>query len=229
MTTSGTATFNPDFVEIAEEAFERAGLEMRTGYDLATARRSLNILSAEWSNRGLNMWTMEQGTQVLTANDASYDLPADTIDLIEHSIRVNAGSSATQADYPLSRISVSDYSAIPTKLDTGLPLQILITRTATPSITLWPIPDASQTYTLVYWRLRRIQDVGNPASNTIDIPSRFIPALIAGLAFHVAMKKPDAIMRVPALQAYYEQQLALAMDEDREKASARFTPYVGFV
>lgn len=229
MTTSGTATFNPDFVEIAEEAFERAGLEMRTGYDLATARRSLNILSAEWSNRGLNMWTMEQGTQVLTANDASYDLPADTIDLIEHSIRVNAGSSSTQADYPLSRISVSDYSAIPTKLDTGLPLQILITRTATPSITLWPIPDASQTYTLVYWRLRRIQDVGNPASNTIDIPSRFIPALIAGLAFHVAMKKPDAIMRVPALQAYYEQQLALAMDEDREKASARFTPYVGFV
>ena len=170
MTTSGTATFDIDLNEITEEAFERCGSELRTGYDLRTARRSLNLLFADWSNRGVNLWTLEQGTQLLTAGTATYTLPADTVDLLEHVIRTGAGNVSTQTDLTITRISVSTYSSIPNKLQQARPIQIWINRqAAAPQFTVWPVPDSSQTYTLVYWRLRRIQDAGAGGTYTQEI------------------------------------------------------------
>lgn len=222
MTTSGTATFNPSIDVIIEEAFERAGSELRSGYDLKSARRSLDIMSAEWSNRGYNLWTVEQGTISLVANDPTYNLPNDTIDLIEFVVRTGTGSS--QVDQTLTRIGVNQYASIPTKTQTGLPLQIYVDRaTTTPTVTFWPVPQDSS-YTLVYWRLRRIQDTG-AASNTMDIPSRFIPAMVAGLAYYIAMKKPDLMDRLSFLKAEYEEQFRLAYEEDRERIPLRIIPY----
>lgn len=222
MPTSGTAIFNPSIDIIIEEAFERAGSELRSGYDLKSARRSLDIMSAEWSNRGFNLWTVEQGTIALVANDAEYNLPNDTIDLIEFVVRT--GSGANQVDQTLTRIGVNQYASIPTKTQTGLPLQIYVNRsTTTPTVTFWPVPqDAS--YTFVYWRMRRIQDTG-AASNTMDVPSRFIPAMVAGLAYYIAMKKPDLMDRLPFLKAEYEEQFRLAYEEDRERIPLRIIPY----
>jgi hypothetical protein len=152
MTTSGTTDFAPDLTEIIEEAFERCGVEARTGYDFRTARRSMNLLFADWSNRGVNMWTFEQGTIPLVAGTATYELPVDTVDLIEHAIRTGTGSS--QTEIAISRISISTYATIPNKTSTGRPNQIFIERLETPRLTLWPTPDASTPYTLVYWRMR---------------------------------------------------------------------------
>lgn len=223
MATSGTAAFNLDLSEIIEEAFERCGSELRTGYDFKTARRSLNLLFADWANRGINMWTFEQGTQTLTAGTATYDLPADTVDLIEHVIRTGAGSQSTQADLTITRISVSTYATIPNKLSQGRPIQIWIERLNTPRFTVWPVPDNTQTYQLVYWRLRRIDDAGNGV-NTMDMPFRFIPAMIAGLAYYLSMKIPGAMERMGSLKAQYDEAWMLASDEDREKAAVRFVP-----
>lgn len=228
MATSGTTSFNPDFVEICEEAFERAGAEMRTGYDLRTARRSLNLLFTDWANRGVNMWTIEQGTQTLTTGTGTYTLPADTVDLLDHVIRTGAGNVATQADLTCSRISVSTYSSIPNKLAQGRPINIYVQRLNTPQFTVWPTPDASQTYTLVYWRLRRIQDAGNGA-NTEDIPFRFQNAMIAGLAYMLAMKVPGGMERLPILKTQYDEAWQLASDEDREKAPVRLVPRRQFI
>lgn len=222
MTTSGSASFNPTIDTIIEEAFERAGTELRSGYDLKSARRSLDIMSAEWSNRGLNLWTIEQGTISVIAGDASYALPTDTIDLIEHVIRIGTGTS--QVDYDIDRIGVSSFASIVAKNQTGRPLQIYIERTLTPTVNLWPVPDT--TYTLVYWRMRRIQDSG-VATNTMDIPSRFIPALVAGLAYYVAMKRPGLFDRVQMLKAVYDEQFQLAYDEDHERVPLRIIPYRG--
>lgn len=223
MATSGTTTFNPDFTEIAEEAFERAGREMRSGYDLRTARRSMNLLTIEWQNRGINMWTIEEGTVSLTEGTATYNLPADTIDLMEQVVRTGAGSVTTQSDLNLSRISVSTYSSIPNKLSQGRPIQAYIDRGRdNPTLTVWPVPD-SNNYTLVYWRMRRIEDAGN-GIETADMNFRFLPCLMAGLAYHIAMKYPELMPRVPMLQAEYEKQFELAAGEDREKASVRFVP-----
>ncbi len=223
MATSGTATFNLDLSEIVEEAFERCGSEMRTGYDLKTARRSLNLMFADWANRGVNMWTFEQGTQTLTPGTSTYTLPADTVDLLEHVIRTGAGSAATQADLTITRISVSTYATIPNKLQQGRPIQIWIERLNTPQFTVWPVPDSSQTYQLVYWRLRRIQDAGN-GTNTMDMPFRFIPCMVAGLAYYLSMKIPGAADRMAALKAQYDEAWELASTEDREKAAVRFVP-----
>lgn len=222
MTTSGTTAFNMDFAEIAEEAWERAGREMRSGYDLRTARRSMNLLTIEWQNRGLNMWTFEQGTLVLTPGTATYTLPADTIDLLDHVLRT--GSGTTQADLAVSRISVSTYATIPNKNSTGRPIQLYVQRLRdAPQVTVWPVPDATQTYTLVYWRMRRIQDAGNGVE-TSDVQFRFLPCLVAGLAYYIAMKDPALAERVPMLKAIYDEQFDLAAGEDREKASVRFVP-----
>lgn len=222
MTTSGTTAFNLDFAEIAEEAWERAGREMRSGYDLRTARRSMNLLTIEWQNRGLNMWTFEQGTQLLTPGTATYPLPADTIDLLDHVIRT--GSGATQADLAISRISVSTYATIPNKNNTGRPIQLYVQRLRdAPQVTVWPVPDTTQPYTLVYWRMRRIQDAGSGVE-TPDVQFRFLPCLVAGLAYYIAMKDPALIERVPMLKAAYDEQFDLAAGEDREKASIRFVP-----
>jgi len=223
MTTSGTSAFNLDLTEIVEEAFERVGSEMRTGYDLRTARRSLNLMFADWANRGINMWTFEQGSIPLVAGQAAYDLPADTVDLLEHVIRTGAGSSSTQADLTITRISVSTYATIPNKLQQARPIQVWIERLNTPRITVWPTPDNSQPYTFVYWRMKRIQDAGNGV-NTMDMPFRFVPCMVAGLAYYLALKVPGGAERLGILKQQYDEAWQLASDEDREKASVRFVP-----
>lgn len=230
MTTSGTSTFNLDFAEIAEEAFERAGLELRSGYDMKSARRSLNLLCAEWANLGLNLWTVASGSIVMVPGQAVYTsadgVPSEMVDLIEHVIRTN--TSGQNTDITMNRISVSDYANIPTKNVQGRPLQIYVNRQISPTLTVWPVPDSSTTYTLVYWYLRRIQDTGTSAANTADIPYRFLPALIAGLAYYIALKNPEAADRIQMLKGFYEEQFQLAASEDRDRAPDRFIPFIGY-
>ena len=225
MSVPTTAVFNLDINEVCEEAFERAGTELRSGYDLKTARRSLNLMSLEWINRGINLWTVEEGSVALVAEDGSYPLPEDTIDLLEHVIRSNTGTTS-QSDFNLARISVTTYSQIPNKTSTGRPTQIYIDRQRdAPVAYLWPLP--SSTYAgdfLQYWRIRRIKDTGILGSNDYDAPARFLPALTAGLAYYIAMKKPNLTDRLPILKAAYEEQFKLAADEDREKAPISFVP-----
>lgn len=223
MATSGTTAFNMDLTEIVEEAFERAGGQLRTGYDLRTASRSLNLMFSQWANRGLNMFTYEQGSINLVAGTATYNLPTDTVDLLEHVIRTGAGSSSTQADLTITRISVSTYATIPNKLAQGRPIQVWIERLDTPRITVYPIPDNSQPYVFVYWRLRRMQDAGTGV-NTMDMPFRFYEAMTAGLAYHLALKIPGAMERLGVLKEQYDSAWDLASSEDREKAAVRFVP-----
>ena len=228
MATSDSATFNPDFTELAEEAYDMAGVEMRSGYHLRSARRSLNTMFLEWANRGINLWTVESGTQTLTAGTSSYTMPADTIDLIEYFIRTNSGNTSTQSDSRLNRISVSTYSAIPNKLSQGYPIQIYIDRQqAAPVVYLYPVPDSAETYTLFYYRIARIEDVGAPASNTLDLPARFLPCATAGLAYYLSIKHAEQPERVMALKSLYEEQWRFAAEEDREKSSVRFVPFIG--
>jgi len=306
MTTSGVAAFNLDLNEIVEEAFERAGSELRTGYDLRTARRSLNLLFADWANRGVNMWTFEQGTLTFTQGLATYALPSDTVDLLEHVIRTGEGNVSTQSDLTITRISVSTYATIPNKLQQARPIQVwfqrldgqtssigttlnggisatatTITLTSTvglptngfvliesetvqygyisgnqlmncfrgqngttasshltsvavysqnlPSVTVWPTPDGSQTYQFVYWRMRRIDDAGGGA-RTMDVPFRFLPCLVAGLAYYLALKVENGAQRLDVLKAQYDEAWQLAAGEDQEHASLRFVPrqmYIG--
>lgn len=221
MTTSGTTTWTPDLTEIIEEAGERCGYEIRSGYDMRTARRSLNLLLSDWANRGINLWTIEQGVISMIPGSATYTLPADTVDLIEHVTRTGSGPS--QQDINLTRISVSTYSTIPNKMSTGRPLQIWIERQNTPRFTVWPVPDDSTQYTVIYWRLRRIQDAGD-GPNTLDMPFRFVPALIAGLAYYLALKVPNGLERIQLLKAQYDEAWDLASSEDRDKAAVRFVP-----
>jgi hypothetical protein len=305
MSTSGSTDFTLDFTDIAEEAWERAGREMRSGYDLRTARRSMNLMTIEWQNRGINMWTIEQGTIPLTPGLNTYALPTDTIDLLEHVIRTGAGSASTQADLTITRISVSTYATIPNKLAPGRPIQIWIQRlsgvasptdatlvgainstTTTitlsttvglpsagfirigtediaygsisgntlggvfrgqnnttaaahangdvivnpnlPCVTLWLTPDNSQSYQLIYYRLRRVQDAGAGAQ-TADMNFRFLPCVVAGLAYYIAMKVPELAPRLPMLKQAYDEQFDLAAGEDREKAAVRFVPRRQFI
>jgi len=235
--TTDTTSFNLDLNNLVEEAFERCGAELRSGYDMRTARRSLNLLTMEWANRGINLWTIEQGQQVLTYQQIAYNLPVDTIDLLDHVIRTGTGQN--QTDINITRISVSTYATIPNKNAEGRPIQVWIQRltgatnsTGTvvyPKIHVWPTPDNSQTYTFVNWRLRRIQDAGN-GINGQDIPFRFMPCMVAGLASHLSMKLPNVDPnRIMMLKADYEQQFQLAADEDREKAAIRFVPRQQFI
>ncbi len=300
MPTSGSTAFTLEFTDIAEEAWERAGREMRTGYDLRTARRSMNLMTIEWQNRGINMWTIDQGSITLTPGLSTYALPVDTIDLLDHVIRTGANSASTQADLSITRISVSTYATIPNKLATGRPIQVWIQRlsgvvsptgltlngtinatTTTitlsstaglpaagfiridnediaygylsgntlggvfrgqngttaaihttgaaiynpnlPAVTVWLTPDNTQTYQFIYWRMRRIQDAG-AGTQLADMNFRFLPCLVAGLAYHIAMKVPELVERVPMLKQAYEEQFDLAAGEDREKAAIRFVP-----
>ena len=226
MATSGTTAFNMDFTEIAEEAWERAGREMRSGYDLRTARRSMNIMTIEWQNRGINLWTIDEGTVSLVKGTSEYALPADTIDLLDQVLRTNAGNASTQSDLTLSRIGVSTYAAIPNKLVQGRPIQVWIERlAAAPTINLWPVPD-SNNYIFKYYRMRRIEDAGSGVE-TADMNFRFLPCLVAGLAYHIAMKIPELAGRIDMLKAAYEEQYTLAAGEDREKTSEHFVPRVG--
>jgi hypothetical protein len=231
MTTSGTQAFNLDLNNIIEEAFERAGAELRTGYDFRTARRSLNLLTIEWANRGINLWTIEQGQIAMNQGQIVYDLPVDTIDLLDMVVRTGTGQG--QTDININRISVDTYSTIPNKNAQGRPIQVWINRQSGatdpvtgiqyPQINVWPAPEQSNFYTFVYWRLRRMQDAGN-GTTTQDIPFRMLPCLVAGLAYYMGMKIPEAQMRLDRLKLDYEEQWNLASTEDREKASLRLAP-----
>ena len=302
MSTTGTSSFNLDVNDLIEEAFERCGKELRSGYDFKTARRSLNLLTIEWANRGINLWTIEQGVIPMVTGQAMYPLPVDTIDLMDTVVRTNNGVQSNQIDINISRISESTYMTLPNKLAQGRPIQVWINRqsgqenlsdallsggissTATtitlsstaglasagfikidnetisypningnqlincargqngttaaihttgatitvqnlPSINVWPTPNSpGSQYTFVYYRMRRIQDAGSGVY-VQDIPFRFIPCMVAGLAYQLSTKLPEVDMnRVPMLKADYEQQFQLAADEDREKASIRFVP-----
>jgi hypothetical protein len=231
MTTSGTQSFNLDVNNLIEEAFERCGAELRSGYDFRTARRSLNLLTIEWANRGINLWTIEQGEIPMVQGQIVYNLPVDTIDLLDMVIRT--GTSQGQTDININRISVDTYSTIPNKNAQGRPIQVWINRQSGatdpvtgiqyPQINVWPAPNQDNFYTFVYWRMRRIQDAGN-GTTTQDIPFRMLPCLVAGLAYYMGMKIPEAQMRLDRLKADYEEQWNLGSSEDREKASLRLAP-----
>ena len=307
MTTTGTTSFNLDMNDLIEEAFERCGLELRTGYDFRTARRSLNLLTIEWANRGINLWTVEQGQFIMNTGQAIYPIPVDTIDLLDTVIRTNNGQGNNQIDINISRISESTYITIPNKNTTGRPIQVWVNRqsgnvaetpqavlngainatdttitlvnaanlptqgfvnidnetigyqnivgnqilnawrgqngttaashlTATsvytnnlPCINVWPTPNPPGTqYTFVYYRMRRIQDAGG-GIRTQDIPFRFIPCMVAGLAYQLSTKLAGVDPnRIIMLKSDYEQQWTLAEQEDREKAPIRFVPRNSF-
>jgi hypothetical protein len=301
MSTSGTTAFNLDLNNLVEEAFERCGSQLRSGYDLKTARRSLNLMTIEWANRGINLWTIEQGQVNLVTGQGLYPIDSDTIDLLDMVVRTNNGSPSNQNDININRISESTYATLPNKLTTGRPIQVWINRQSaqsnTTSVTLsanisatdtsitvsdasqlasggfikignetigyanvirntltncyrgqngttaashlaaasvsvqnlnsiniWPTPDAGGApYTFIYWRMRRIQDAGNGATEQ-DIPFRLLPCMVAGLAFYIGQKIPEAQPRLQFLKAEYEEQWLMASTEDREKASVRFVP-----
>ena len=300
--TTGDTLFNLNFNEIAEEAYERCGIEMRTGYQLRTARRSLNLLTIEWANRGVNMWTIEQGEIPLVTQQAIYPIPTDTIDILDAVVRQNQATQ-NQIDINITRISETMYLTIPNKLANGRPIQFWVNRqtgeenlsTATlaatitssdtsipvsstadlpssgfirienevisymsvsnntlqlcnrgqngttavghnvaptkpiyvqnlPSVNVWPTPDSGGgPYVFVYYRMRRIQDAGS-GTKIQDIPFRMLPALIAGLAYHLSVKNPEAGDKVNLLKQIYEEQWNMASTEDREKASLRLAP-----
>lgn len=248
MTTSGTSAFNLDVNDLLEEAFERCGKELRTGYDFRTARRSLNILTIEWANRGTNLWTIEQGSILLNQGQIAYSLPIDTIDLLDHVIRTGTGEN--QTDINITRISEPTYAVIPNKNAQGRPIQVWVNRQSgakypingsepvgtdpitgidAPKINIWPTPNVDNFYTFIYWRMRRMQDAGSGTS-TQDIPFRFIPAMVAGLAYYMSMKFPDIDpTRRAELKAEYEQQFQMAADEDREKAAIRVAPRISSI
>jgi len=234
--TTATTDFNLDLNTIIEEAFERCGAELRTGYDFRTAKRSLGLLLMDWANRGINLWTLETDTKTLTYNVGTYDLDVDTVDLLDHVIRTGTGTN--QQDINITRISSSTYLSIPNKNATGRPIQIWINRrtgatgaddvVVKPQFTVWPKPDNTTTWTLVYTRLVRMFDPGNGV-NGQDIPFRFLPCMVAGLAYYLSMKIPNAMERMQALKSQYDEAWDLAAGEDREKAAIRFVPRESFL
>lgn len=214
MATSGTTSFELDVTDYIEEAFERCGLDMRTGYDLKTAKRSLNLLLAEWANRGLNQWTIVQRTQALTVDDGEYDLGTDVIDVLGVVVR------RSDTDYSLLRLSRDEYLTIPNKTTSGRPNQFFLDRQITPNLKIWPVPENS-TDVIHYDALTRVQDAGSP-TNTLEIPFRFYPCLAAGLAYYLAMKRaPD---RVGLLKSIYDEEFDRAASEDRDRSSFNVVP-----
>ena len=223
MAVSGSKDFELDVADYVEEAFERCGLELRTGYDLKTATRSLNLMLAEWSNRGLNQWTVAQKTIPMVADTTIYDVdsttPTATIDVLDVFIRETIGGTAT--DVPLSRMSRAEYSHVATKSTTGKPNQFYVNKLLSPTITVWPAPDKSSTYTVYVNALTRMDDA-DAGANTMQVPFRFYPCLAAGLAYYIALKEaPD---RVQMLKAMYEEEFDRALSQDEERASFRVAP-----
>ncbi len=218
MATSSSTDFELAVDDYIEEAFERCGLEIRTGYDLKTAKRSLNLMLAEWANRGLNQWTIVQRTQALTADDTEYDLGADVIDVLSLVIRRSG------TDFNMSRISRDTYLSIPTKTTTGRPTQYFLDRQITPNLKIWPAPENS-TDVIHYDALTRIQDA-DTMQNTIEIPFRFYPCLSAGLAYYISLKRaPD---RIQLLKNIYEEEFDRAMAEDRDRSSFTIAPSLDY-
>jgi len=225
MATSGTFAFNLDLSDSIEEAFERAGLELRSGYDYRTARRSIDLLMLEWQNRGLNLWTVKEGTQALTAGTSRYALDGKIFDIIEAYLRTDAGDTDSQFDQAMTRISVSQYAHLSNKLTQSKPLEFFVEQTTDGiAVNLWPVPDSQETYTFGYYYMERIEDSGKPASNNMDMPARFLPCFVAGLAYKLAIKYPAASDRAPLLKADYDEQWNLAADSAREKASLYVVP-----
>ena len=214
MTTSGSKDFELDVAEYIEEAFERCGLEVRTGYDLRTAKRSLNLMLAEWANRGLNQWTIKQRTLSLTQGDGEYDLGTDIIDVLSVVIR------RSDTDYALDRVSRDTFISIPNKTTQGRPSQFFLDRQLTPNLKVWPVPENS-TDVIYYDALTRMDDA-DAQTNTLDMPFRFYPCLAAGLAYYIAMKR--APQRIQLLKAVYEEEFERAMAEDRDRASFNVVP-----
>ena len=225
MATSGTYAFTLDLSDILEEAYERAGLELRSGYDYRTARRSLDLMFLEWQNRGLNLWTVQEETQTLTAGTGRYALSSDQLDVIEASLRTDDGDADKQTDLTMSRISVSQYSHLTNKLTQGRPIQYWIEKDpGAIALNVWPVPDDAVTYKINYYYIQRVEDTGSPASNNVDIPSRFLPCMAAGLAYHISVKRPEASDRAPLLKQIYDEQWDLAADADRDKSSFYMVP-----
>ena len=225
MATSGTFAFNLDIGEAIEEAFENIGLELRTGYDYKTARRSIDLLMLEWQNRGLNLWTVKFATQALTAGSNSYTLDAKVFDIVEAFLRTDSGDVDSQFDQSMTRISISQYSHLSNKLTQSKPLEYFVERTPDAiKINLWPTPDDQETYLFAYYYMERIEDSGKPASNNMDVPARYLPCLVAGLAYKLAIKYTTATDRIPVLKAEYESQWELAASSSREKASLFIAP-----
>lgn len=225
MATSGTYTFSLDLSDILEEAYERAGLELRSGYDYRTARRSLDLMFLEWQNKGLNLWTVQEGSQTLTAGTGRYVLSGDELDVIEAFLRTDDGDTAKQSDLTMSRISVSQYSHLTNKLTQGRPIQYWIEKDPSAiAINVWPVPDDAVTYKIGYYYIQRVEDTGSPASNNVDIPSRFIPCMAAGLAYYISVKRPEVSDRAPLLKQIYDEQWNLAADADRDKSSFYMVP-----
>ena len=225
MATSGTYAFNLDLTDMIEESFERAGLELRSGYDYRTARRSIDLLMLEWQNRGLNLWTIQEGTTSVTAGTSRYTLAGDILDVIEAYIRTDSGSTDNQFDQMITRVSVSQYAHLSNKLTQSKPLQYWVEKDpGAISINLWPVPDSVETYTLGYYYMQRIEDSGKPGSNNMDMPSRYLPCLVSGLAYQLSLKRPEVSDKAPFLKADYEEQWNLAADADREKAAFHVTP-----
>lgn len=231
MATTTTNAFNLDIGDIVDEAFERCGLEARTGYDYKTARRSLDLMMLEWQNRGLNLWTIENGTTTLTAGTSEYTFDADTVDFLEVHLRLDSGDSSNQTDYELRRVSVSEYADLPNKLLEGRPVQYWAERlTSSYKIHLYPVPDSAETYNINYYRIRQIYDSGDLGSYNIDVPKLFLPSLVAGLAYYVGMKYPEAVgNRLAVLKQEYMEQFDLAAEENRVKAPFRFVPWISSV
>jgi len=215
MATSGSKDFELDVADYIEEAFERCGLEVRTGYDLKTAKRSLNLMLADWANRGLNQWTIKQRSLTLVANDGEYDLSADVIDVLSVVVRVSG------TDYSLERLSRDEYLTIPTKTTSGRPNQFFLDRQLTPNLKVWPVPDSSTSYTVYYDALTRMDDA-DTFTNTMDLPFRFYPCLAAGLAYYLSLKKNPKM--TPMLKTIYEEELQRAAEEDRDRASFNVVP-----
>ena len=225
MATSGTTTFNLDIGDILDEAYDLCGMEMRTGYDFKSAKRTLNLVFLEWQNKGLNLWAVEQNTQTLTAGTSSYALPSSALDVVDAFIRTDAGNVDKQFDQRLNRISRTQYNHQATKLNQSKPSQFFVDKNVgTSNIVLWSTPDSAQTYTLVYDYIARVEDAGNPSINNADVPTRYLPCLTYAIAYNIATKHDEALQRVPLLKQRYDELWAEVSEADREKATVKFVP-----
>ena len=219
MATSNSTDFEPNVAEFIEEAYERCGLELRTGYDLKTAQRSINLMLAEWANRGLNQWTISEATQTVTEGTREYTLNSNVIDILDVVLRRTEGGTTT--DTQMSRVSRSEYINIPTKSTKARPTQFFVDKQNTPVLKVWPAPENS-TDILVFNKMVRMDDA-DKATNTMDLPFRFYPCFVAGLAYYLSMKRNPQLTE--QLKIIYEEEFRRAADEDEDRASFRITPY----
>jgi len=219
MTTSGSRDFNLDVGEVIEEAYERCGLEVRTGYDAKTARRSINLMFADWANRGLNLWTVKEANFTVTQGTSSYPLASDVVDVLDVVVR------RSSTDFEVQRISRGDYATVPNKTTQGRPSQYYLDRQITPVMYLWSTPENS-TDQVRYYYVRRIEDA-DTLVNTTDMPFRFFPCMVAGLAYYISMKRaPD---RIQMLKTVYEEEFQRAADEDQGRTPLKLQPNLSYL